>query len=424
MKLLNYTSKYFVLLLLPLLTIWAVVFYYALLDEIYDSLDDGLDNQKLLLLQRLETNPSVLEHTDLTEWNHSITPISEATYANFKPSFRDTLIYMQNEQDFEPVRVHESVFKHKDEHYKVKLITSMVEEDDLIVDSVRYLIILYVLLIFAIVFVNNLMLKQIWKPFHNLIGQLRNFKIEGTNMIQPKPTSIEEFQLLNKTVLGLISTSKERFIEQKHFIENAAHELQTPLAISINKLELFLENNDLNEQQLSSLASVMDNLNQLARLNKSLLLLSKIENQQFVDDEPVDFNELTKKIINDFDDFKSHRNIEIEVEEVSKLMFSMNMDLANILLVNLIKNAIVHGTANGKVKISIASDSFSISNTGKSESLDNALIFSRFKKMNSDKKSTGLGLAIVKAIVDRYHLSIDYSYNEQHNFFLKFPNIS
>ena len=53
MKLLNKTTYYFSILLLPLITVWAFVFYYAMLDEIYDSLDDGLENQKDVLISRL-----------------------------------------------------------------------------------------------------------------------------------------------------------------------------------------------------------------------------------------------------------------------------------------------------------------------------------------------------------------------------------
>lgn len=424
MKLLNHTSKYFLLLLLPLLTIWAVVFYYAMLDEIYDSLDDGLDNQKLLLLQRIPNNPSILEHRALNEWNHKISPISEETYQNFKESFKDTLMYMQNEADFEPVRVHESVFTTQKRHYKIKVITSMVEEDDLIVDLVQYLILLYLLLIVAIVIINNWMLKQIWRPFHNLITQLRSFRIETDTQIYPKETSIEEFKMLNDTVLGLISTSRERFVEQKHFIENASHELQTPLAISINKLELFLENNPLNKEQLADMASVLDNLGRLTRLNKSLLLLSKIENQQFSEEEYLDFNVLIADIVTDFEDFSTHKNIKIEIETVSNLDYRMNKDLALILLTNLIKNAIVHGQRNEIIHIEIQSDSFTIKNTGKPESLSYSNLFSRFKNMNPDNKSTGLGLAIAQAIAHKYHLQIVYRFEGLHSFKVVFPNKS
>ena len=273
MKLLNYTTKYVSLLLLPLITIWAIAFYYAMLDEIYDSLDDGLENHKILLIKRANENPAILNNTDFNKHVYTFKSISENEYLDFNDSYRDTLMYMYNEDDFEPVRIFESKLKHDLGFYKVKIITSMIEEDDLISDMFKYLISLYVLLLVSILFLNNILLKKIWKPFYYSISQLKNFKIEKENKIITKPSSIDEFQLLNDTITKLIKKSSDSYIEQKHFIENASHELQTPLAISINKLELFLENHPLNKDQTKSLASILDNLNRLTRLNKSLLLL-------------------------------------------------------------------------------------------------------------------------------------------------------
>src|SRR5690606_21829323 len=184
MKLLNHTSKYLAILLVPLISIWAFIFYYAMLDEIYDSLDDGLENQKILLLERLPTNPEILEHNDLDLWSHAITPISKKQYEQFEDRNSDTLMYMLNERDFEPVRVYETTLAYNDNYYKVKFITSMVEEDDLIQDLVVYLIVLYASLMIAIVILNNLMLKKIWKPFHSLMRQLRDFRIEKNHHIK------------------------------------------------------------------------------------------------------------------------------------------------------------------------------------------------------------------------------------------------
>ncbi len=420
MKLLNHTSKYLAILLVPLLTIWAFIFYYAMLDEIYDSLDDGLENQKVLLLQRLPTNPAILQHNDLDLWNHDITPISKNHYERFEDRYSDTLMYMLNEKDFEPVRVYETRLAYNDQYYKVKFITSMVEEDDLIQDLVLYLIVLYASLMITIVVLNNWMLKKIWKPFHSLMGQLRDFRIEKNHQIKTMDTTIEEFKLLNSSVTTLIDQSRARYLEQQHFIENASHELQTPLAISINKLELFLENTNLPEADVKTMVSILDNLGRLTRLNKSLLLLSKIENRQFIDEEGIDFNRLTAEIIGDFEDLAAHKNIDLQLESVGNLNFQMNKDLAIILLTNLIKNAIVHGQKNTTVTIQIHQKTISIRNFGVLEALDRSVIFLRFKKLSNDNKSTGLGLAIVKAISEKYGIRLDYSFTEQHVFSLHF----
>lgn len=420
MKLLNHTTKYFSLLLLPLITIWAVAFYYAMLDEIYDSLDDGLENQKILLLRRAIEDPTILEHIDFDKHVYAFRPISKQTYTNFKESFRDTLMYMYNEDDFEPVRIYESAIVQNEDYYKLKIITSMVEEDDLISDLVTYLIGLYFLLVISILLLNNILLKKIWKPFHHSISQLKNFKIEKGTRITTKPTRIDEFALLNKTITKLIDKSSESYKEQKQFIENASHELQTPLAISINKLELFLENQTLDEKQSVAIASVLDNLNRLTRLNKSLLLLSKIENQQFVEEDNLDFNQLTQTVVNDFEDLLIHKNINIDIVNTSVFYLYMNKDLAIILLTNFIKNAIIHGNPDSTITIKIYSDSWSISNIGIPEALNENLVFARFKKLGNNKKSTGLGLAINKAIATKYNLELSYkNLNDSHTFYIK-----
>lgn len=424
MKLLNYTSKYLSLLLLPLITIWAVAFYYAMLDEIYDSLDDGLENQKILLLNRAEEDPSILKHTDFEKHVYKFTPISKTTYTNFNERYQDTLMYMYNEDDFEPVRIYESALKHGEDYYKVKIITSMVEEDDLIQDLVTYLIILYVILMISILVLNNLLLKKIWKPFYHSISQLRNFKIEKEQGITTLSSNIDEFELLNDTINKLIKKSSDSYVEQKQFIENASHELQTPLAIGINKLELFLENNNLNEQQAQELTSILDTLGRMTRLNKSLLLLSKIENEQFIDEEWIDFSILTKVSLEDFEDLASHKNIAIKMTESTSLKHYMNKDLAIILLNNLIKNALVHGNENKSVTIDLHKNLWTISNQGIPESLDKAKLFSRFKKQNNKKQSTGLGLAIAKAIASKYHLRLTYDFKSSHQFSIHFPQKS
>ncbi|WP_179374579.1 sensor histidine kinase [Winogradskyella wichelsiae] len=420
MKLLNYTTKYVSLLLLPLITIWAIAFYYAMLDEIYDSLDDGLENHKILLTKRANEDPSILNNTDLNKHVYTFNPISENEYRDFKDSYRDTLMYMYNEDDFEPVRIFESKLKHDHGFYKVKIVTSMIEEDDLISDMFKYLISLYALLLISILLLNNILLRKIWKPFYYSISQLKNFKIEKESKIITKPSSIDEFQLLNDTITKLIKKSSDSYIEQKHFIENASHELQTPLAISINKLELFLENHPLNENQTKSLASILDNLNRLTRLNKSLLLLSKIENKEFLEEECIDFLSLTKKITEDFEDLLLHRNMSISIDHNSMINANMNKDLAIILLTNFIKNAIIHGSPNQQINIQLHHNSWSICNIGKPKALNKEDLFTRFKKVSYSNKSSGLGLAINKAIASKYNLEVSYSFKDAHTFYIHF----
>ena len=421
MKLLNYTTSYFAAILLVLLGIWAVIFYLEMLDEIYDSLDDGLDNQKMLVINRAKNDPEIIQRLNFEDGSYTIKPISNKRAINFRDSYRDTLMYMQNEKDYEPVRLLETVFKKGDEFYKLKIITSMVEEDDLIEDLLFSLILLYVGLILSIVLLNNLILKKIWNPFYSLLQQLKNFRLEKDHKINTVSSNIEEFNLLNTRIEQMLEKSVSSYNSQKQFIENAAHELQTPLAISINKLELLVENEGLNDQQIELVASVLNNLEGLTRMNNSLLLLSKIENQQFPDEQEVVFNDLIEELKQDYEDLAAHKSIEISIESTSVLKHTMNRGLAKILLSNLLKNAIVHGQKQSNIEILISENSFRISNSSNQASLDSDKVFSRFQKNAGSKNSNGIGLAIAKTIAKKYNFQLKYFYTEKHNFQLNFP---
>ena len=421
MKLLNHTTKYFAILLIVLISVWAVIFYIAMLEEVYDSLDDGLENQKEIIIQAVNDNPELLNDTEFGVNNYTINKTDSKGYKKVEDSYRDTLMYMQNENEYEPIRILESVFEQNGSYYKIKLITSMVEEDDQIENLFIYLVGLYLILILSIVVLNNFVMKKIWKPFYKLIDRLKTFRIEKDDPIASEPTTIDEFNLLNKSVERLTEKSRDSYVAQKEFIENAAHELQTPLAIAINKLELLLEKNELSASQSQEMGGVLDNLTRLTRLNKSLLLLSKIDNKQYVDERSIDFTTLVNKIVDDFADFATHRTIQLNVTSNATLRYTMNHDLALVLITNLVKNAIVHGEEGKAIDISISKDQIHIKNFAGTTALNSDGLFKRFRKASKDNRSTGLGLSIAKAIADKYELHLRYSFSDQHEFSLHFP---
>ena len=421
MKLLNYTTTYFAFLLLLIITVWALIFYWQMLDEIYDSMDDGLENQKMLVIQKAIKDPSILQKTNFDDGYYTFRKVTKSDkILSHRDQYRDTTMYMLNEDDFEPVRLLESIFRHEDEYYKVKVITSMVEEDDLIEDLFYSILWLYIGMVVSILLLNNFLLKKVWHPFYDLLRKLKNFNIESDQEIHYAETNIEEFKLLNKNVDRLLKKSRESYVNQKQFIENASHELQTPLAISINKLELLLESEHLNEKDISLLADGIQNLERLSKFNKSLLLLSKIENRQFENIETLDINQVLQEIIDSLEDLADLRKINIEFEQQQQLFFEGNKELIFILYVNLIKNAIIHSSKNNRIYINVAQNEVVIQNEGE-HSLNTAVIFQRFYKKSGVKSSTGIGLALAKAIADKYELGLHYQFREGHLFITKFP---
>jgi len=410
-KLIQRTIVFMSLALLVALSVWAFIFYVNMIDEVHDSIDDGLDNSKLLIIHEASRDSTVLYKTHFDEGNYAIRKIPENHALKHRDQFKDTLMYMENEDDLEPVRLLTTVFEAKgNQFYELKVISSMVEEDDLIEDLFYSLLWLYLTLIVTILVINRLVLRRMWKPFFTYLNRLSRFKLGKNEQVQPIQSKTAEFQLLNKVVTEVLENNIRSFHNQKQLIENASHELQTPLAIALNKLQLLAGNEELSEEVVKEVFQTIETLERLTRLNKSLLLLSKIENNQFRDEEPVYFNELTQNVLSEFQDQIEFKELELRVVSEGELKMPMNPELARILVTNLIKNAIRHNFKKGKIGILLTDSSFQISNSGPDKPLASDKVFQRFHKESDDQASTGLGLAIVKSIADLSGYQITYNY--------------
>jgi signal transduction histidine kinase len=408
-------------MLLLVIGAWASIFYVNMLDEIQDSIDDGLENSKLLIIDKVKEDSSLLHKTDFMESNYAIHSITEEAAHDYRETYLDSTLYMQNEEDNEPVRILKTAFRATNgKYYELQIVSSMVEEDDLIEDLFFAILWLYVVLLASVLIINNLLLRRVWKPFYHVLDKLEKFKPGSQESFTPVKSNVNEFSSLNKTIASLLQRTTETFNSQKQFIENAAHELQTPLAISINKLELLTEKNTLTEDQLHEVAAVINNLERLTRLNKTLLLLSRIENRQFPEVQAIDLNALVNRLVTLFTDLAEFRSVKITVLDKGPLSINMNAELAEILVSNLLKNAITHNYPGGFIEVTIDGTRLSVANSSESQALDATQVFKRFYKNSPEKNSSGLGLAIVKSIADYYQLPVDYTYDGRHQFRIRF----
>lgn len=423
MKLLNRSLLYLSIAFLVILGIWSVVFYMNLKDEIRDSIDDGLDNNRLLILQKVKTDSTLLLQNEFGGNNFKINPVSNQIAFTLNDTYKDTLMYRQNEDDLEPVRILHSAFEHQDKYYKLAVISSLVEEDDLIEDSFWSVFWLFIILITSIIIINNVVLRKVWNPFYDILNQLKSYRLDKDETPKNIATKTKEFIQLQNASNALIHHSKKAYTSQKQFTENASHELQTPIAIIINKLELLLESKDLKETEAKTIAQVLNIADRLKKLNNSLLLLAKIENKQFLEQQSVSINEIVKELLSNYHELADFKNIEINVMESDNLYVQMNTSLAEILISNLIKNSIFHNKSDGRIAIEITKQQFIINNTGRTWALDPKTIFNRFEKDQTKSQSTGLGLAVCKAICNSYGIRITYGFVEhEHCFTINFTN--
>ena len=349
--------------------------------------------------------------------NYIVKSVSEDYALGVRDSYKDTLIFSNLKNTSYQVRLLTTAFVAADgNYYEMKIISNELDKGKLISKIILSLLWLFLFLFVSTLLVNNFVLKKTWKPFYQVLKYLNDFRLDKSTYRELSKTSIKEFSMLNESIQNLLKTNVDIFNSQKQFIENASHEMQTPLAIGINKLELLAGDDNLSREQTEKIGSIIEAFQRLSGLNKSLLLLSKIENKQFMSEEEVSFDEIFSKIIQDFSDYTEFQKIEITYLKEEDWAIRMNKDLAEMLVLNLVKNAIVHNQAGGELIIRLASTYFTVENTSDKPMIPADNLFKRFNKNSKSKGSTGLGLAIVKAIADLTGLSISYSYNNRHIF--------
>lgn len=411
MRLLDRSLLHLSVALLLVLAVWSTVFFFVVRGSVLDSIDEGLEDQQSMILLRLRTDSTLIQVRDLGLHGFAVTPSDHKV----KKSFSDTLIHVPSEHGQELVRLMTSGFKHEGKRYRLQVFASTLEEDDLLEDLLWALVGLYLLVLVTIVVVHRLVLRKVWRPFHGILAQLKGFRLGAGGGFVEVPTTVHEFKELNAAARGLVGHANEAYAQQRAFTENAAHELQTPLAIAINKLELLAEEGADEGQRMAAIGEVIVILERLTRLNRSLLLLARIENRQFPDEREVDMGILAREVVDEFADLASHRGVELHVEVEGALAWRMDPGLARTLLNNLVKNAIAHNVHGGGVWVQVTTRGLRVSNTGVDVPLDAARIFDRFHKVTTSTSGTGLGLAIAKAIAGLYGLRLTYHFDKAHH---------
>ncbi|MFC5875363.1 Signal transduction histidine kinase [Chryseobacterium arachidis] len=414
-----YTIKYLIVALLLIIAVWAALFYAFILDEVYDNVDDGLKNRKIQLIKAVYQDEKLLNNTDFAFNEFKIVPVSEAEYNN-RNKFYNRTYYMEYDDDDEPYRVLETGFKDQFGGYrKLTVRTSTVEEDELIYDLSIALVVLYFFLVVSILFVNGFLLSKAMRPFYKILDKLKKYQFGVATTAVPQEYKIKEFEELNVEIDEMIERNELAFHQQKQFIENASHELQTPLAIVINKIDLMIQNEDLEEKSMNSFVEVKNDLRRMVAINKSLLMLSKIENSQFNKIQIVNFNDMIHDLLKEYEDFIEFKNIKVNVFEKENFVTDFNPDLANVLLSNLLKNAVKYNHQNGNINIIIEKERMIFQNSGSKTALDSSKIFSRFYKQSSDHTSTGLGLSIIMSIIKQYpNWNISYEFGDEMHYFI------
>lgn len=418
----TYTNRYLVIAILAIMAIWALLFYAFLMEEVYDNIDDGLKNQKIEIIREAYDNSDIIEESKefgVNQFRILPAPSGKIIDGNH---FYNELVYSVYEEEEEPYRILRTGFYTRSgTPYELEIRTSTVEEDDFLINLAFSLSVLYLVIALSIIVINYIGLTRALRPFEQILKGLGNYRFGNSKSFMPVESRVAEFDNLNTHILHMIRRNEQVFDQQKRFIENASHELQTPLAVTISKLDLLMDDEQLGEGALAKIVDAKQALLRMVSLNKSLLMLSRIENKQYHQTKELDFSELVTQLLDDYSDLIEFKELKLDWQKNAPFIQQYNSDLALILLSNLLRNAIKYNVKGGLLRIHIHSDRIDIGNTGKDEALNTGSIFNRFHKGAQDSSSNGLGLSIVRSIVDNYcSIQVFYTYKANlHIFSLK-----
>lgn len=299
----------------------------------------------------------------------------------------------------------------------------MIENKDLLATMGSQYGLLFLALLVSLTILQRIMSKKLWKPFYDTLDKIEGFKLESGQKPDFEQTTTIEFSRLNEKLNGLMVDNITIYKQQKEFIENASHELQTPLAVFKSQLDILLQQPGLTQSNTEIIRSLYAVSARMTRLNKNLLFLARIDNAQLSNMEVVDFVKILHDQLMYLRELAESEGLTVHVETGNSLNLKANKLLVESLINNMVVNAIRHNVKEGIINIKVDSNCFKVSNTGIDHALDQDKVFRRFSRSSEQKKGNGLGLAIVQQICIMHGWEVSYNYeNNLHVFGVKMFN--
>jgi signal transduction histidine kinase len=419
MKLLTRTVRNYVLFSALLLLIATPLFYFSIQWLFVNQIDRELRSHKNEfheLLPLLNTD----DEMDFFRKMNDEFLLKESKYLMQKDSFLTLDIPDAKANENHPYRVLRTGVTIQGKPYQLQIQESMVDDGRLIGAIVFIQVLLIALILLGFVLINRKLSKTIWQPFYDILDRLKHYQIDKDSSISLPQSATAEFRDLSLAISQLVNRNVEVFRSQKEFTENAAHELQTPLAICRTKLELLAQAKDLNQEQADLIGSLSDAMDRITRLNKDLLLLSRIESRQYLSLEVIDLKTIILKCMEVYRHKVQEKGLSVELSLDDSSRIKANAVLLEVLFNNIISNAVRHANNGGRVTLVCAKSSVIVSNSGEPLEYPEK-IFYRFHRESRTTFGTGLGLSIVKKICEVAGYDISYYYSsDMHHFKILF----
>ena len=411
MRLFTRTNLYYIFFSMIAFFVGGVIFYHILIRIFNDRIEEDLRTEKLLIQHEISHFDSMPDYQSV--YGHLLQVQLFNHPRKYLERLQDTVMFDMKLEDFRlyrHLRVESTTEDGKG--YIVNLFKPLDNRKMLTEDIIFSLIILFLILLGFLTFMNNVIIRRVWIPFYRTLHALNHYDLNVQMPLHLSKTDIREFRLLNDTLYKMSEKILQDYLNLKEFNENASHELQTPLAVIKSKLDLLIQNERMDESQLNLIHSIYEATTRMSRLNQGLLLISRIQNNQFNVSEEINFETIIDSALEHFGEMIDLQGIRVTKQYIVPMIIRINHTLAEILVNNLISNAIRHNILNGSIHITMNAKTFTITNTGLSLDIDPRQLFERFRKSDNRMESVGLGLAIVQKICTLYQLTASYNYHD------------
>jgi len=416
-QLLNKTIRTYLVYSTVIIIAGIPVMYILLLNVIRSETSELLDFQK----SRIQKELSAISTEQDLNYYLTLKDGLRILPSNIKTKLPDTL-YQQEEFDkpsgeMIPYTVDRFYTSINGKLCVVEMRMSLLAAKALIRTIIKTQFFILAGLLTCLFLINKRMSNKIWKPFYRTLDSLQQYQVNENPGFKLEPSNIFEFNLLNNAINRLTEKNHRVFLAQKEFTDNAAHEMQTPLAILKSCMEILIQNEDLKEDQAALIEIMIDVCDRLSRLNISLLLLARIENknEQFLQKDTIKVGSVLENLMKQFSEQFKTKNISCAINHAGDLSIVANKTFIEILCSNLISNAIKYNIDYGTFQIEIDQYQVSFINSGEPVSMDESRIFERFSKNSASQHSIGLGLAIVKRICEISGYRVSYFFRDHIN---------
>ncbi|TAK31801.1 MAG: HAMP domain-containing histidine kinase [Saprospiraceae bacterium] len=406
MKLLEKNNRTFFRFTAMLLLFGGLLFYFSVNWIIHSEIDEKLQVNRERAIGLLGNGQPAPQFSPVVE----VQVLAEPGPGN--AAYSDTLIYDLVEKEAGPYRQLVTQLEINGKFYRIANRTSLVEAEDLMLAIALCTAVLVLLLFAGLYWLNRRSAQVLWAPFQQNLAALKRFSLAQNEPLALASSGISEFEELKTALQQLTEKVRTDYRNLKEFTENASHEIQTPLAVIRSKIETLIENEQLSEGNMAALQGIYEAANRLSRLNQSLLLLAKIENRQFGETSAVSFNAILREQVAFLQELTDAKNLHLETSLRCEITVSANRSLAEILIKNLLENAIRYSLPGDTVSIQTAPRQITFSNPGKQAVEHPERLFERFQKQGNHAASIGLGLAIVQKICEVNGWEAGYAFRE------------